>query len=304
MKNEKFQKVINILKKIAIIITSPIWFPWKVLFIRKPEKKFNKVSNPIKVFRIVRSPITIPLKFICFMCIISLEVLVVYKARYSVVTYPVTRASVYNYYVKNTTNTKKLLGITTVNACEIKNHNNEFKLAFSYIDDWDLSSKNKMYVTLDSKALKYVFNHIDDDTVSYLLNKFNTNADFRDDIHNIAKNINKLLQRLIKEIPEEVPYDEIQPIMAPFATISSYSVDYRQVLDILGTLINWVESNYGSVEENLDLSPENLDMVIELIVMYSEGNSITDSYNYINEKYFDTIYHEEVTYSTNEIKVQ
>ena len=42
-----------------------------------------------------------PLKFILFMIVVAIEVLLLYKVRFSVATYPITKALVHNYYLKD-----------------------------------------------------------------------------------------------------------------------------------------------------------------------------------------------------------
>ena len=188
-------KVLKVIKMILLIITAPIWFPWKVLFVRKESKKFKNVSTPKKVFRILRSPITKPLKFMIFLTIIGIELVLVYKVRYSPVTYTFTRASVHNYYLKGDTSKNKLMGIPSVKAVDVNDYYDELKIAFNYIDKWDLDSKNKMYVVLDADITKIGFKYMDRKSVEHVLNRFNTDEQFREDIKYIAKNVNKIISR-------------------------------------------------------------------------------------------------------------
>ena len=279
------KKIGHVLLKIFIIITSPIWFFWKILFVRKPEKKFKNVSMPKKVFRIVRAPITLPLKFICFMFIISLEIVVIYKVRYSYVTYPLTRSAVYNYYTKGVTKIDSLMGIKPVYAVDINDHKEEFKKAFSYIDKWDLDSKNKMYVALDAEVTKLSFKFIDDKTTSYILNKFNTDEVFRENMHNIVKNINSLIRRFIREYPEQVPFDDFDFIINSVASVGSLSVDYRQVLDIAGSILKFMIKEYNVEITEMEIPEEDINIMIDAATTYSKGKSIKETYDYLNEKY-------------------
>ncbi len=282
---DTLKNVGHILLKILIIITFPIWFFWKILFVRKPEKKFKNVSMSKKVFRIVRAPITLPLKFICFMFIISLEIVVVYKVRYSFATYPLTRMAVYNYYTKGVNKIDSLMGIEPVYAVDINDHKEEFKKAFSFIDKWDLNSKNKMYVVLDAEVTKLSFKFIDDKTTSYILNKFNTDEVFREDIHNIAKNINSLIKRFIREYPEQVPFDDFDFIINSVASVGSLSVDYRQVLDVAGPILKWIIKEYNVEITETEIPEDALNMMIDAMTVYSKGKSIKETYDYLNEIY-------------------
>lgn len=286
LETKKENKVLKILRIIFLVITAPVWLPWKLLFVRRKNRKFKDMSTPIKVFRVLRSPITLPLKFCIFMLIIGIELFIGYKIRFSPVTYPITRLSVHNHYLQKPS--KKLDGVMEVSACELNNHYDEFKKAFEYIDEWDLDSKNKMYVVLDANITKFAFDYIDDKTVSYYLNRFNNEPQLRDDVRVIARDVNKILNRVVKEFPESVPYEEFEIFTGPASAISGM-VDYRQILDILwagtSTMINtgMVEINESYVVSDTEL--EMFDIGIEMIVYYSKGHSIVESYDYINEKY-------------------
>lgn len=283
--NVKNNRVLTIIKWIFIIITSPVWFPWKVLFVRKEHKKFKNVSTPIKVFRIVRSPITKPLKLMIFLMIIGIEVIVVYKVRYSPVTYTFTRSSVYNYYLKG--ENKKLMGIDNVNAASVEYYHDELKEAFSYIDSWDLDSKNKMYVVLDADITKIGFKYMDRRSIEHVLNKFNSDPEFREDVRYIAKNVNKIISRAIKEFPETVPYDDFDFILIPVSKAASVGVDYRVILDIFGSSAKQVINDY-EVNDNYEADDETIEMIdasIDMVVRFSKGSSIREAYDFINQNY-------------------
>lgn len=296
---KKENKILKVLRIIFLVITAPVWVPWKLLFVRRKNRKFKDMSMPIKVFRVLRSPITLPLKFCIFIIIIGIELFIGYKIRFSPVTYPITRASVHSYYLKK--QNKKFDGLMNVYASELNNHYDEFKTAFEYIDKWDLDSKNKMYVVLDADITKFVFKYIDDKTVSYYLNRFNNEPKLRDDVQVIARDVNKILNRAVKEFPESVPYEEFKIFTGPASAISGM-VDYRQILDILwaGTsaMINtgMVEINDSYVVSDDEL--EMYDIGIDMIIYYSKGHSIVESYDYINEKYKD-LYEDKSTIQDN-----
>lgn len=279
-------KIFKIIRIIFLVITAPIWLPWKILFVRRKNRKFKDMSTPIKVFRVLRSPLTLPLKFAIFMLIISIEIFIGYKIRFSPITYPMTRASVHNYYLKK--DNKKLMSVTNVYAVELSNHYDEFKTAFEYIDEWDIDSKNKMYVVLDAKITKFVFKYIDDKSVSYLLNRFNTEESLREDLKMVVKNVNKTLNRAIKEFPESVSYaDDFGVFLAPATSIGGM-IDYRQALDIMwsgvSTMINTGMMEVNEMDEE-DFDSELYDLCLDAIVYYSKGNSIIETYDYLNEKY-------------------
>ncbi len=282
---ESLNKIGHIILKIFIIITSPIWFFWKLLFVRKPENKFKNVSTSKKVFRLVRAPITLPLKFICFAFIISIELLIIYKVRYSPLTYHFTRNSVYNYYVKETNTVEELLGITPVYAANIDNHREEFKKAFAYIDEWDLNAKNKMYVILDSDFIKYALKEIDSRNVSYILNRFNTDAEFRARVSRSCKNVNNFMHRFIRELGEYIDLSIFNFLFESVANLTSLNLDYRQVLDILGTAykLAFNSSDYNGKET---YTPEYcLDMAMDFIEVYSDGKSLKETLDYLDLKY-------------------
>lgn len=91
------------------------------------------MSTSKKIFRILRSSITKPLKLLIFFVIVGIEIVCLYKIRYSPLTYTFTRMSIHNYYLKGETNTK-LIGIPRVNAASINEYADEIKIAFEYID--------------------------------------------------------------------------------------------------------------------------------------------------------------------------
>lgn len=279
-------KLLKVIKIIFLVITAPVWLPWKLLFVRRKDRKFKDMSTPIKVFRILRSPLTLPLKFAIFMLIISLELLIGYKIRFSPITYPITRASVHNYYLQKSD--KKLLGYVDVSAAELSSHYDEFKTAFDYIDEWDIDSKNKMYVVLDANITKFVFKNIGDKSVSYLLNRFNNEESLREDLRIVVKNVNKTLNRAIKEIPDTISYAADFGVFLTPATSIGSMIDYRQALDIMwsgvSTMINTGLIEVNEFEEEY-FEPEIYDLSIDAIVYYSKGHTLQETYDYLNKKY-------------------
>lgn len=277
----------SIIKMILLIITSPIWFPWKILFVRRKGNKFKDVSLVKKIFRIVRFPITKTIKFTLFLFIIGVEVTLVYKLRYSPITYTITRSSVHKYYLKEDNNKTELLGlIDNVYASDIAKHYDEFKTAFDYIDTWDLKDKNKMYVILNADLTKMFFKYFPDDHISFILDKFNDDETFRTNVKYIVQDINKILSRLMKELPTLVPYEEIQVVIQPIASATSVSMDYAVVLDALGGIIKPFESEFEITDNNVTMSEEEVEyynLFIDIMVDYSRGKSLKTIYDELND---------------------
>lgn len=265
-------KVWKVIRMILLIITSPVWFPWKVLFVRKPGNKFSEVSTGKKIFRIVRSPITKTLKLAVFLCIIGLEVLLVYKARYSVLTYNFTKNSVQDYYLSSKGDVNE-------------EYTESLKQAFDHIDDWDLDSKNKMYVVFDSDIMKTTIDAMPEDTTKHFLDRFNDDEDFREDIKDVAKNINGTLSRAVKELPETIDSDELNAILKPITTAGSAVVDYRAILDAAGSLATTAMKDTDMDLTKVDLKPNELDASLAMIINYSQGMSLEEAYFKANEHY-------------------
>lgn len=259
-------KILEFFKKVFLIITSPIWFPWKVLFVRKPGHKFNEVSDKEKAFRLIRSPLTKPLKFVAFLFIILLEVLLVYKIRYSVLTFSITRNAVRDHYL-------------TPNEVMEENpvHKDALSTAFDYIDGWDLDAKNKMYVIFDADIIKWAFDYSSEATTTYILNKFNTDSTFRDDIHYIASNINSIFSRAIRELPGVLAHDEFDYILDPLATLGSTITDYRAVLDLTGPMGTTATNRYNLKPHGTTFSSRDIDKALGMIVDFSKGSPLKDA---------------------------
>lgn len=256
-------KILKVLKTILLAITSPVWFPWKVLFVRKKGNKFSDVSTGKKIFRLVRSPITKTLKLALFLCIIGIEVLLIYKVRYSIMTYPLTRSSAREHYLKD----------------ELpEDYSKELSTAFDHIDDWDLDSKNKMYVILDSEIVKMSLEHTDDNTAKDLFNKFNENAEFREDVRYATKNINDILSRAVKELPSSLDSDELNTVLEPLATVGSSTIDYKVALDVLGATVKTYAKEEGLDDEKIKVDSQTLDSTIDMIINYSKGMSLKEAY--------------------------
>lgn len=256
-------KILKVLKTILLALTSPVWFPWKVLFVRKEGNKFSDVSTGKKVFRLLRSPITKTLKMALFLCIIGIEVLLIYKVRYSIMTYPLTRNAAREHYLKD----------------ELpEDYSKELSTAFDHIDDWDLDSKNKMYVILDSEIVKMSLEHTDDYTAKELFAKFNEDTEFREDVRYATKNINEILSRAVKELPSTLDADELNVILEPLATVGSSTVDYKVALDVLGATVKTYAKEEGLDDEKIKVDSQTLDSSLDMIINYSKGMSLKEAY--------------------------
>lgn len=272
-----------VIKLILLVITSPIWLPWKILFVRRKGRKFHEVSTSVKVFRILRSPFTKPLKFALFVFILFIEISLINKIRYSPITYTITRSSVHSYYLKENNN-KKLLSLSEdVYAIELEKHYDEFKTAFAYIDEWSLTEKNKMYVILDSKAVKYVFKYAADEDITYLLTRFNTDENLRTDIKDLVKNINKLISRGLGEVDALLSEEsrEVRILLDPF-TIIGKNLDYTVFLNTAGNMIELVESqsNPSTMKPNRQ---DDLEEMIDTIIKYSKGATLKELGDFVVE---------------------
>ncbi len=251
-----FGKTLNILKKAFIIITSPVWFFWKVLFVRRVDRKFSVVDNKTKVFRIVTNFLLIPLKFCIFLLIIGLEIVLVYKVRYSFITYPMTRGSVHDYYLKKIED------------------NTKFEEAFNTIDNWNLNEKNKMYVILDSDISKKFFNCANEKVVNYVLDRFNNDEKFREDIKYNTKNINKTMSRFIREYKDVLDNSQLESIVSPIANVSSYAVDYTVVLDVLDKVSDLLIDTDELASADFDT--DDVDELFDAITDFSKGKSVNE----------------------------
>lgn len=264
------EKVWNVVKMVFIVITAPIWFPWKLLFFRKEGRKFNQVDFSTKTFRILRSPITKTLKFAVFICVILLEILIVHKVRYSVITYPFTKNAVVNYYLNS--NNLEISGLD-------ETYKQEFQTAFDYIDTWSLDEKNKMHVILDSNLVKSSLKYTDNETISYILNKFNNDTTFSEEIRVLVKNINSTITRFINEIPAD-DLNKLNNFLSPIITVGSWAIDYAGALDLGGAVFDWAEEEYALKEKSLKINSEDIDKAIKTAEDYSNGSSLQTVSNY------------------------
>lgn len=267
---EILQKIWRVIKIILLVITAPIWGPWKLLFFRKEGRKFSEVDSKTQTLRLVRSPITKPLKFVLFLAIIFLEVLIVHKVRYSVLTYPLTKNAVVNYYLNE--NRVELEGIDD-------NYKESFQTAFDYIDEWSLDEKNKMNVILDSDVVKDSLKYATNETISYALNKFNNDEAFRENVRLVVKNINSTITRFINEIPRD-DFDRLNNFLKPIISVGSWAIDYAGALDIGGAVFNWSIGEYNIKEKSLNAKPEDIEKSIKTMVDYSNGASLNTVRNY------------------------
>lgn len=276
MEEKKENKIWKVIKKILLIITSPIWYPWKLLFVRKEDNKFKNVDKKTKIFRIVRGFITKPLKFAVYLLIIALEITLVYKLRYSVLGYPLTKSKVRNYYASE--NAVDYQANEGMPVFHVSKHKDEFSKAFDIIDDWSLSEKNNMYVVLDSELVKIGFSYLPDENLSYILEKFNTDEEFREDMKYISNNINSILTSSIKDIKDDIDSD-LTSAIDPIVNAGSYALGTRQMLDIAGTVGKKLLN--GNDKKIDTASVSDVDNVIKLLDYIASGDSLKTAYDKI-----------------------
>lgn len=257
-------KIWKIIMKILMVITAPIWFPWKVLFVRKKGNKFNDVDSNTKMWRLLRSPVTKTLKFCVFLFIILLEIIIVHKIRYSPITYPFTRNAVMNYYLNE--NKMEVDGA-------IENYQDEFQILLSYVEIWDLDEKNKMHNILNSDLVKLSLKYTDDATISYILNKFNNDEVFRGNVRIFIKDINSTITRFLKEIPE-ADFKRLNTFLGPIITVSSWAIDYAGALEIGGAVFKWEVEENNISEKSLKVSAHNIELAIKTGFDYHDGASL------------------------------
>lgn len=243
---EKIKKIcLNVLKW----ITSPIWFPWKVLFVRKPEKKFKVVDRKTQIFRLVRSPITKPLKFIVFLLVMVLEVSIVYKAK-NFLGAPLIRSNVHNYYMNELLN--------EIDETKRDEFASKYETMFEKVDEMSVQAKNNFYAIMDSDAFKVVLSSAKPEVTEYVLDKFNEDEKTRDIIEYNVKNMNTIIPKYIKEflsdtecapnnpdlsdsiaVPAGGNCEEITstPAYATILSLSSRTVDTNMLLDVAGAVM-------------------------------------------------------------------
>lgn len=275
-----WSKIWKVIRIILLGITSPIWFPWKVLFVRKKGRKYSEVDTKTRVFRILRSPLTKPLKFCVYLLIISAEFLVIYKASNSFVSYPFKKSSVQSYYL---------------NYASMNNYKEEFEKTFDYIDDWSFSAKGNMYTFYNSKVVKTIFEKANPDTVNHFLNKFNNDKEFRDNIESVVTNSNKLVKRLVSEYKDEIDAGPYQSTFDMIVNTTSYVVDFDMLFDIADTVLDYVDES--DLNELKKLEPNMVDALFEASFNYNNGQSLEDAINNANKKY--NITDEEITIGGN-----
>ncbi len=252
------EKLKNVFRIIFLVITAPIWFWWKLLFVRKPEKKFDQMPLKVKTFRIMRSFITKPLKFLLFIVIIGLEILIVYKIRYSIVTYPVTKNNVKEYYQEK---------------------NEKFMPMIEKIDTWDLDTKNKMYVIMDSDATKTLFEYMDEDSENELINKFNTDETFQENTKYVASNLNSILSKGMQDVSKEKLENTDYEFLIPLLQTSSYTSDYALLLNSVGKIENWMLESDNVSKNSLEVSADDVEKLISALVSYDKGASFKEVSN-------------------------
>lgn len=254
------------LKKILLVITSPIWWPWKVLFFRKEGDKFKDVNDKEKTIRLVTSPIVKPLKFCLYIFILLFEIMIIYKVRFSPLTLPITRGTVHKHYL-------------APNSLVVENPASKDALtrAFDYIDAWDTDAKNKMYVIFDAEIVKWAFEYSSYDTSNYILDKFNTDEQFRNDIHEAVSDIQTNFSRAIRELPSILSHDEFDFILDPFATLGGVVMDYRAVLDLANSMGDTATQKYNLSVHGAEFDHEDIDHVLSMIIDFSKGTSLREA---------------------------
>lgn len=243
---EKIKKIcLNVLKW----VTSPIWFPWKVLFVRKPEKKFKVVDRKTQIFRLVRSPITKPLKFIVFLLVMVLEVSSVYKAK-NFLGAPFIRSNVHNYYMNEL--------LDDMDESKRNEFASKYDDMFQKVDEMSVQAKNNFYAIMDSDVFKAVLSSAKPEVTEYVLDKFNEDEKTRDIIEYNVKNMNTIIPKYINEFlsdtecvpknsdlgddiarPVDGNCEEITstPLYATILSLSSRTIDTNMLLDLAGTVM-------------------------------------------------------------------
>lgn len=255
--------VFDIVKFFFLAITSPIWFPWKLLFRKNKEKERGTLE-------IASTAVLNTLKFVLFVSVIFIELIAIHKIRYSVLTYPLTRNSVREHYL----NGSKLLddGIE-------EEKREDFEKMLSYIDAWDLDERNKMHVILDSGFISDCLKYVDNETIFYVVDKFNNEQSFRDDVKEFIKEINPTVTRFINEIPKS-DMERLDAFLAPIITVSSWAIDYAGVLNIGGAVFDWAINEYDIKEKSLHASGSDIEKGISTGLDFQNGKSLETVTNY------------------------
>ncbi len=252
--NEILSTIKKILKIAFLTITIPFWGPWKLLY---GFKKKQKESYALK-------PLVNTLKFFVFLIIIVLEFFAFHKVLYSPLTYPITRNSVRSYYLNGSK--LELEGID-------KDKVDDFDKMLSYIDTWELDEKNKMNVILNSNLMKDVLKYTDNTTIYYIIDKFNNEESFRNDLKTFIKNIDKNLSRFIKEIPDK-DMERLNTFLNPIIAVSSWAIDYAGALNIGGAVFDWAVDKYSIREKSLSVSGTDLEKGIKTGKDFDKGASL------------------------------
>ncbi len=232
-----------IIKNILKWITSPIWFPWKILFVRKETKKFESVNTPTKIFRILRSPITIPLKFILYLVIIILEISLIYQIKNFAIA-PFVRNDVKDYYITN--------------------NNLEYETMFNIVDDQNIVTKNNFYTVMDSTLIKRVISEIPEDALSNLITTFNNDLKFQEAILHNIENINTVIPNIIKS---NVEYNENLEALLYLPALADTSL----ILDTANTVFELATTNIDEpIFSYIDVKMTN--KAITLLKVYHSNN--------------------------------
>lgn len=252
--NKIIDTIGKILKIIFLTITIPFWGPWKLLYgFKKGEEKSYSLL-----------PLVNTLKFVVFLMLIILELFAFHKVLYSPITYPFTRNFVRNYYLNGS--------ILEAEGID-KNKIDSFETMLGYIDEWEIEEKNKMSVILNSDFMKDVLKYTDNTTIYYVLDKFNNDEVFRDDLKAFIKNIDKNLTRFIKEIPDE-ELERLNTFLNPIIAVGSWAIDYAGALNIGGAVFDWAVNKYNIAEKSLHVNSFDLEKGIKTGNDFNDGASL------------------------------
>lgn len=258
-------KVWKVVKVILLGITSPIWFPWKVLFVRKKGRKYSEVPTNVKIFRILRSPFTKTLKFCVYLLIIGVEIIAIYKVSNSFVSYPIKKRNVQSYY----------LDYASQNS-----NKEEFETSFLYIDDWSFKAKENIYTFFDSKIVKKIFENANEDTVNHFLNRFNNDKEFRDNVESLVANSNALVSRTVKEYKDKIDAGSFQSTANMIVNTTSYVVDFNMLFDVMDTFLDYIPES--SLNELYLIEPNMVDTFFDACFNYNNGQSLEEAFRVID----------------------
>ncbi len=257
-KNNLLNIVWKVIKTILKWLTSPIWFPWKVLFIRKEEKKFKNVSAGTKIFRLLRSPITKTLKFLVFILILLVELSIVYKVM-NFITAPLVRANVQEFYLDE----------------DVDAYNDMFDV----IDEQEMVVKNNFYSILDSDVVKTSLTNIDDDAELYLIQSFNEDDIFQEAILYNVENLNEVIPNIIESYDDNL--DNAPLFLIPVVADTNMILDsidgvFNILIEEEGTdIFNEIDINSAEVLVNAMKYYHQNDYDFSVSLLVNDDNTVT-----------------------------